>query len=314
MRIAIAILNYNGAALLDRFLPSVLAHSNEAKIYVIDNGSTDESRQLLAEKFPEVALISLNHNLGYAAGYNEGVKQIEEPIICLLNSDVEVTENWTAPIISFFKKHPEVAVVQPKIKDVNNPKYFEYAGAAGGYLDFIGLPYCRGRVGKTCELDTGQYDTNEAVTWASGACFFVRKSVFEALHGFDTSFFMHFEEIEFCLRAKNMGHQIWCVGKSEVLHLGAGSLPKDNPKKLFYNIRNSLLTYTKNLSFPVLLWVYVARGLFDIFLVMVFLIQLKYSHAKAILHAYDSFSKHCSSAWKARKNTSNPLQLFSSLF
>ncbi len=313
MSFAIAILNYNGAELLERFLPSVLAYSGEAKIYVIDNGSTDASKQLLAEKFSSVNLIALQQNLGYAGGYNAGMKQIDESIVCLLNSDVAVSENWTTPIIGFFRAHANVAVVQPKIKDLNNPSYFEYAGAAGGYLDLMGLPYCRGRVGKKCALDTGQYDDNMAVTWASGSCFFVRKSAFQSLGGFDDSFFMHFEEIDFCLRAKNEGHEVWYVGESEVFHLGAGSLQKDNPKKLFFNIRNSLLTYVKNLSFAALIWVFMLRAIFDTTLYLVYLVRLKLAHANAIVQGHCSFVKHFIGAWKKRKETSNPLRFFSSL-
>ncbi|MEK9530322.1 MAG: glycosyltransferase family 2 protein [Flavobacteriaceae bacterium] len=313
MRIAIAILNFNGAKLLERFLPSILKHSTEAAVYVVDNGSTDDSKKLLMEKFPQVTSIILDTNLGYAAGYNKAVKEIKESIICFLNSDVQVTQNWTTPIIDFFSDNPEVAVIQPKIKDLNNPDYFEYAGAAGGFLDFMGLPYCRGRFGRSCAMDKGQYDDNTAITWASGACFFVRKSVFETLNGFDSTFFMHFEEIDFCLRAKNMGHKIWYVGASCVYHQGAASLLRSDARKLFYNIRNSLLTYTKSLSLPVLLWVYVARGFFDTALVLLFMVQLKFTHADAIFQAYDSFLRHYSSAWKLRKHTSNPLQLFSSL-
>jgi GT2 family glycosyltransferase len=311
--IAIAILNFNGVKLLKRFLPSVLKHSAQAAVYVVDNGSTDDSKKLLAEQFPEVTTIVLDANLGYAAGYNEGVKQIKESIICFLNSDVQVTENWTSPIIDFFSDNPDVAVVQPKIKDLNNPEYFEYAGAAGGYLDFMGLPYCRGRFGRTCEMDKGQYDDKTPITWASGACFFVRKSVFEALNGFDSTFFMHFEEIDFCLRAKNLGHKIWYVGASCVYHQGAASLLRSDARKLFYNIRNSLLTYTKSLSLPALLWVYVARGFFDTALVLLFMVQLKFTHVDAIFQAYDSFLKHHSVAWKLRKHTSNPLNFFSTL-
>ncbi|MGB0280221.1 MAG: glycosyltransferase family 2 protein, partial [Flavobacteriaceae bacterium] len=176
MSLAIAILNYNGVDLLKRFLPSVLAHSGTASIYVIDNGSTDTSKAVLAADFPSVSCIALDQNFGYAEGYNRGIAQIHEDLICLLNSDVQVTPQWTEPMVALFDAQPEVAIAQPKIKDLNNPDYFEYAGAAGGYLDLMGLPYCRGRVGKTCERDNGQYNDTVRVSWASGACFFVRKA------------------------------------------------------------------------------------------------------------------------------------------
>lgn len=313
MSLAIAILNYNGADLLQRFLPSVLEHSGSATIYVIDNASTDNSKAVLASDFPSVTCISLHQNYGYAEGYNRGIAQINEDLICLLNSDVQVTPNWTAPMVALFDTQPEVAMAQPKIKDFNNPNYFEYAGAAGGYLDIMGLPYCRGRVGKTCEYDNGQYNDTVQVSWASGACLFVRKSVFTALGGFDASFFMHFEEIDLCLRAQGAGHQVWAVGNSEVLHLGAASLAAKNPRKLYFNIRNSLLTYTKNLALLPLLWLYVARAVLDTTLILYFLVQLKFAHAHAIMHAYREFVAQFGSAFNARKYPTNPLRWFSVL-
>lgn len=313
MNLAIAILNYNGADLLKRFLPSVLAHSGDARVYVIDNGSTDASLDILKEDFPTVKRIALNHNFGYAAGYNRGVQQIDAELLCLLNSDVEVTPNWTIPLLNFFTTYPEVGIAQPKIKDLNNPEYFEYAGAAGGYLDVMGLPYCRGRMGKACEKDTGQYDENTRVTWASGACFFVRKSVFKAVGGFDTSFFMHFEEIDLCLRAQSLGHQVWAVGTSEVFHQGAASLSASHPKKLFYNIRNSLLTYTKNITLLPLLWLYVARLAFDTTLTLYFMLQGKFDHVRAIANAYNDVLGCFRSTLKFRNQTLNPLRLVSVL-
>lgn len=313
MNLAIAILNYNGADLLNRFLPSVLAHSGDARVYVIDNGSTDASLDILKEDFPTVKRIALNHNFGYAAGYNSGVQQIDAELLCLLNSDVEVTPNWTIPLLDFFATYPEVGIAQPKIKDLNNPEYFEYAGAAGGYLDVMGLPYCRGRMGKACEKDTGQYDENARVTWASGACFFVRKSVFKAVGGFDTSFFMHFEEIDLCLRAQALGHQVWAVGTSEVFHQGAASLSASHPKKLFYNIRNSLLTYTKNITLLPLLWLYVARLAFDTTLTLYFMLQGKFDHVRAIANAYNDVLGCFRSTLKSRNQTLNPLRLVSVL-
>jgi GT2 family glycosyltransferase len=313
MTIAIAILNYNGAELLEQFLPSILAHSANAKVYVIDNGSTDGSLAVVGATFPMVTTIALDGNAGYAGGYNKGLQQIDADVVCLLNSDIEVTPNWLLPIKDFLKAHPEVAVVQPKIKDLAKPDHFEYAGAAGGYLDIMGLPYCRGRVGSKCEKDNGQYDNNMQVTWASGACLVVRKSVFDALNGFDASFFMHFEEIDLCLRAQAKGHQVWVVGKSEVYHKGAASLSKENPRKLYYNIRNSLLTYTKTLQLIPLLWLYVARGAFDTTLVLFFMIQFKFDHVNAIIRAYDAFFDRFRTAFSQRKHLLNPIKRFSVL-
>ena len=313
MTVAIAILNYNGAALLQQFLPAVLEHSGNAKVYVIDNASTDDSLVVLQKHFQTVTPIVLQENLGYAGGYNKGLKQVNEDIICLLNSDVKVTPHWLAPITTFLGAHPEVAMVQPKIKDINRPEYFEYAGAAGGYLDVMGLPYCRGRVGTRCEKDLGQYNTNAQVTWASGACLTVRKSVFDALGGFDASFFMHFEEIDLCLRAQALGHQVWALGTTEVFHVGGASLATHNPKKLYYNIRNSLLTYTKTLPLLHLGWVYVARAAFDVTLVLYFMIQLKFDHAHAIIRAYDAFFDRFQTVFSKRKHTRNPLKWVSVL-
>ncbi|CAI8172491.1 MAG: N-acetylglucosaminyl-diphospho-decaprenol L-rhamnosyltransferase [Bacteroidota bacterium] len=313
MSLAIAILNYNNADLLKRFLPGVVQHSGTATIYVIDNASTDHSKDLLEADFPTVKWIGLGQNYGYAEGYNKGIAQIDETLICLLNSDVEVTSNWTTPMVALFDAQPLAAMAQPKIKDLNNPDYFEYAGAAGGYLDLMGLPYCRGRVGKTCERDTGQYNDTAKVTWASGACLFVRKAAFTTLGGFDPSFFMHFEEIDLCLRAQAEGYQVWAVGTSEVLHLGGGSLAAESPRKLYYNIRNSLLTYTKNLALLPLLWLYVVRGAFDTTLVLYFMLQLKFDHVQAIIRAYDAFSERFRTTFQARKHTLNPLRWFSIL-
>ena len=310
MTLAIAILNYNGADLLKRFLPSVLAHAGSARVYVIDNGSTDNTVQILQEQFPPVTCIPLPQNHGYAKGYNLGVEQIDAELLCLLNSDVEVTPNWTIPLMEFFSTHPEVAIAQPKIKDLERPDYFEYAGAAGGYLDVMGLPYCRGRVGSSCEKDIGQYDKNARVTWASGACLFVRKSVFEAVGGFDASFFMHFEEIDLCLRVQALGHQVWALGNSEVFHQGAASLSKSSPKKLHYNIRNSLLTYIKNISLLPLLWLFMARLAFDTTLALLFMVQGKFEHIRALADAYDDVFKRFRITCQTRTHTQNPLRLF----
>ena len=313
MTIAIAILNYNGAKLLEQFLPSVLEHSTNVEVYVIDNGSTDNSLEVLATRFPKVTAILLHENAGYAEGYNKGLQEIDAEVVCLLNSDIKVTPHWLLPITTFLETHPEVALVQPKIKDLAKPDHFEYAGAAGGYLDIMGLPYCRGRMGRTCEKDIGQYDNNAQVTWASGACLFVRKSVFNALGGFDASFFMHFEEIDLCLRAQAKGHQVWAVGNSEVYHKGAASLAKQHPKKLYYNIRNSLLAYTKTLPIAPLLWVYVSRLALDTTLVLYFMVQCKFDHVSAIANAYNAFFERFQRTFSRRKDTLNRLCLRSVL-
>lgn len=244
--IAVVILNWNGKKLLQKFLPAVVQHSNQAQIYVIDNASTDDSVAFLQTNFPEVHLIQNQQNLGYAGGYNQGLKQVKEPIYCLINSDVLVTENWLAPILKLLGEQPEIGIVQPKILDYKRRNYFEYAGAAGGFIDAYGFPFCRGRVFDTIEKDEGQYNDITPVFWASGACFFVRKSVFEQLNGFDTLFFAHQEEIDFCWRAHIHNIQVYYCGFSTVYHVGGATLSNGNPKKTFLNFRNSLLMLYKN--------------------------------------------------------------------
>ena len=244
--IAVVILNWNGKELLQKFLPAVVQHSNQAQIYVIDNASTDDSVAFLQTNFPEVHLIQNQQNLGYAGGYNQGLKQVKEPIYCLINSDVLVTENWLAPILKLLGEQPEIGIVQPKILDYKRQNYFEYAGAAGGFIDAYGFPFCRGRVFDTIEKDEGQYNDITPVFWASGACFFVRKSVFEQLNGFDTLFFAHQEEIDFCWRAHIHNIQVYYCGFSTVYHVGGATLSNGNPKKTFLNFRNSLLMLYKN--------------------------------------------------------------------
>lgn len=244
--IAVVILNWNGKELLQKFLPAVVQNSNQAQIYVIDNASTDDSVAFLQTNFPEVHLIQNQQNLGYAGGYNQGLKQVKEPIYCLINSDVLVTENWLAPILKLLGEQPEIGIVQPKILDYKRRNYFEYAGAAGGFIDAYGFPFCRGRVFDTIEKDEGQYNDITPVFWASGACFFVRKSVFEQLNGFDTLFFAHQEEIDFCWRAHIHNIQVYYCGFSTVYHVGGATLSNGNPKKTFLNFRNSLLMLYKN--------------------------------------------------------------------
>lgn len=244
--IAVVILNWNGKELLQKFLPAVVQHSNQAQIYVIDNASTDDSVVFLQNNFPEVRLIQNQQNLGYAGGYNQGLEQIKEPFYCLINSDVLVTENWLTPILKLLGEQPEIGIVQPKILDYKRRNYFEYAGAAGGFIDAYGFPFCRGRVFDTIEKDEGQYNDITPVFWASGACFFVRKSVFEQLNGFDTLFFAHQEEIDFCWRAHIQNIQVYYCGFSTVYHVGGATLSNGNPKKTFLNFRNSLLMLYKN--------------------------------------------------------------------
>lgn len=247
MKTAIIILNYNGVAHLRRFLPSVIKHNPQnVDIIVADNGSTDNSIAFLQEEFPSVRLISLPKNYGFAGGYNEALNQVTADIYVLLNSDVEVTPNWLEPLLSEMEERPDVTACQPKIRSVENRKHFEYAGAAGGFLDKNGYSFCRGRLFDFSERDIGQHDDNREVFWASGACLLIRSSAFHEAEGFDPTLFAHMEEIDLCWRLKNQGHRIYCFPHSTVYHLGGGTLAATNPRKTYLNFRNNLSIIVKN--------------------------------------------------------------------
>lgn len=289
MKVAVVILNWNGKQLLERFLPSVLAYSQEANIYVADNASTDDSVAFVSEKFPSVKIIQNNENGGYAQGYNEALKSLSEDIFVLLNSDVEVTENWLRPIISEFIKDSSVVAAQPKLLDLKNKEYFEYAGAAGGFIDRYGYPFCRGRIFDTLEKDTGQYNDTSEIFWASGACLFVRANSFWEAGGFDEDYFAHQEEIDLCWRLKNLGGKILFVGDAKVFHLGGATLNSENPRKTFFNFRNSLLNLVKNVSGNRVFGIILVRMLLDGIAAIQFLLKGKPQHFFAVLKAHFSF-------------------------
>ena len=290
--LAIVILNWNGKQLLQRFLPSVVKYSPGARIIVADNGSSDNSIDFLEERYPEVGIIKLQKNYGFAGGYNEALKEVDAELICLLNSDVEVTKGWLTPVLKLLEENPDIGIVQPKIKDLKRPSYFEYAGAAGGFLDFFGYPFCRGRIFQSLEEDTGQYDEIREIFWATGACMFIRKEIFSELGGFDTDYFAHQEEVDLCWRARNHGYKVFYTGASEVFHMGGSTLNNMNPKKTFLNFRNSLFSITKNLprkkAFPIIL----SRLLLDGIATIRFIFQLKLKHAWAIVRAHLSYYAH----------------------
>ena len=290
-QIAVVILNWNGKTLLEKFLPSVLTYSDAATIYVADNASTDDSLNFLKLNFPTVKIIENQENGGYAKGYNEALKLIDEEILCLLNSDVEVTDGWLNAIAEVFDTEPETSIIQPKILDYKNRAYFEYAGAAGGFIDKFGYPYCRGRIFDTIEKDEGQYNDTIPIFWASGACFFIRKSVFKKLNGFDASFFAHMEEIDLCWRAHNMGYVTRYVGTSTVYHVGGATLDTANPKKTYLNFRNSLFTLTKNAPGNIFILIFV-RLVLDGVASLKFLSGFKLTHIMAVLKAHGSFYLH----------------------
>ena len=240
-KVAIVILNWNGAKMLAQYLPTVLNYSrDEATVYVADNASTDDSLELLRQKFPECRLIVLDKNWGFAEGYNKALAQIEATYYLLLNSDVEVTHHWLTPLIEFMDVHPEVAACQPKLLSVADKDMFEYAGASGGYLDRYGYPFCRGRLFDTVEEDNGQYDYACEILWATGAALMIRAKDYWDAGGLDSRFFAHNEEIDLCWRLRIRGRKIYCLPESYVYHVGGGTLPKGNPMKTFLNFRNNL--------------------------------------------------------------------------
>ena len=247
-QIAIVILNWNGRHFLEKFLPGVAQHSRDlARIVVADNASTDDSLAYLKANFPEVDIIRLDQNYGFTGGYNRALQQVQEPYYVLLNSDVEVSEGWLNPLMQFMEKHPEVAACQPKIRSYNDRHLLEHAGAAGGFIDYLGYPFCRGRIYNHLEEDKGQYDQAVPVFWATGACLFIRRDDFRNENGFDEQFFAHMEEIDLCWRLQQSGKQIWVIPQSTVYHVGGGTLPKNNPRKTFFNFRNNLMMLFKNL-------------------------------------------------------------------
>ena len=247
MNLGIVILNWNGEELLSRFLPSLIKFTPiKHNIYIIDNGSNDNSIGFVENNYKRVKVIKLDSNYGYAKGYNIGLKNINDEILCLLNNDVEVTENWTDNILKQFDLEPNTAVIQPKLKNYYEKSKFDYAGAAGGYLDKYGYPYCDGRNYKIIEKDLGQYDKIKDIFWACGACFFVRKKIFEDHNGFDERFWAHMEEIDLCWRIQNSSYRIRYNNKSIVFHANAATLDQNNPKKTYLNFRNKLFMITKN--------------------------------------------------------------------
>lgn len=300
MKVAVVILNWNGRELLEKFLPSVVAYSKEANIYVADNASSDTSIAFVSEHFPSVEIIHNKENGGYAKGYNEALKNLWEDIFVLLNSDVEVTENWLSPVISEFMKDTSVVAAQPKILDFKNKEYFEYAGAAGGFIDKYGYPFCRGRIFDTVEKDLGQYNDTTQIFWASGACLFVRANSFRKIGGFDEDYFAHQEEIDLCWRLQNMNGKILAVGTSNVFHVGGATLPSANPEKTFYNFRNSLLNLFKNAGGTNVYSTILIRLLLDGLAGIQFLAKGKPRHLISIIKAHFSFYAHLPRFYKKR--------------
>ncbi len=289
-RVAVVILNWNGVHFLEQFLPSVLKSTYpKIEIYVADNGSTDNSVSYLQIHFPSVKVIELPENYGFAKGYNEALKQVEADYFVLLNSDVEVSPKWVEPVIKLMETDPYMAACQPKILAYHNKTQFEYAGAAGGWIDKFGYPFCRGRFFDVCEADDGQYNNVSPIFWASGAALFIKAKVYQELQGLDSDFFAHMEEIDLCWRIHRAGYHIMYCPKSVVYHVGGGTLQKTNPRKTFLNFRNNLALLYKNLPTSRLLPTLFIRAIFDSIAFVRFLVTGDFKNAWAVLNAVFSF-------------------------
>lgn len=289
----VIILNWNGRRLLEQFLPTVLKHSlsDNCEVIVADNGSADDSVSFLETRFPSVPLIVFDKNYGFAEGYNKAIREVDSEYVVLLNSDVETTEGWLDILIRHLDAHPETAAVQPNIHSYKERHKFEYAGAAGGFIDRYAYPFCRGRILENVETDYGQYDTIIPVFWATGACLCIRRSDYLSAGGLDAEFFAHMEEIDMCWRLNARGRKIECVPQSLVYHVGGASLEKENPRKTYLNFRNNLLMIYKNVAKKQLIEVTIARFFFD-FLAFVHLgLEGKFQSAKAVTRAYSDFLK-----------------------
>jgi hypothetical protein len=290
LKVAIVILNWNGEELINEFLPSVVKYtpSEIANIYLADNGSTDNSIEFVKTHFPDVNIISLHKNYGFAEGYNKAINSINEEYSVLLNSDVEVSENWLYPLLNYMEKHRDVAACQPKIRSYSSKQYFEYAGAAGGFIDKFGYPFCRGRLFNVIEQDKGQYDFITEIFWASGACLMIRTSVFKEVGGFDNNFFAHMEEIDLCWRLWARGYKVVCIPQSVVYHLGGATLNKMNSFKTYLNFRNNLFLLYKNLPNKVFYTLFI-RFILDLIAFVKFLFSLEFKNSKAVIKAHFDF-------------------------
>ena len=289
--IAIVILNWNGAGMLRKFLPSVLEYSQEAEVIVADNASKDDSLKVMESEFPEVRTIVLDKNYGFADGYNQALRQVEAEYYLLLNSDVEVTEGWLRPMLSYMDAHPEVAACQPKLRCEWNRLMLEYAGACGGYIDRLGYPFCRGRVFNTIEEDLEQYDTVAPILWATGAALMIRSKHYWEAGGLDARFFAHQEEIDLCWRLRSRGHQIVCIPESVVYHVGGASLPKSNSRKTFLNFRNNMILLYKNLPDDQLAYVMRWRFWLDALACLYFFLTLQLGSCLAVWRGRWAFRK-----------------------
>jgi GT2 family glycosyltransferase len=302
LKTAVVILNWNGKKFLEKFLPGVIINSrNSADIIIADNASSDDSIAYLENNHPDIRIIQLGRNHGFAGGYNLALQQIKADYYILLNSDIEVTDNWILPVIELMQADPSVAACQPKIRSYNEPQKFEYAGAAGGFIDKYGYPFCQGRLFQSLEKDEGQYDQAKEIFWATGACMFVRADVFHKLGGFDDDFFAHMEEIDFCWRAKNQGYKIMYCPDSTIFHIGGGTLPKNNSRKTYLNIRNNIIMLFKNLESDRLVRVLAARIVLDYIAAFKFLVDGGFKDMAAVIKAHFYFWRNLARLRKKRE-------------
>ncbi len=300
--VAVVILNWNGADFLMKFLPSVVKYSQPARVIVADNGSTDNSAEVVKNNFPSVEFLQLPQNYGFAKGYNEALRQIKADYYVLLNSDVEVTEGWVEQIVEFMERNKDVAAVMPKILAYDNRTMFEYAGASGGFIDKLGYPFCRGRIFDTIEQDKGQYNDVQEVFWASGAAMFVRAEDYHSLGGLDEDFWAHMEEIDFCWRVKNSGKKIYVFPRVKVFHVGGGSLSYGNKRKVFLNHRNNLFMLYKNLPKGKLWLVILTRMVMDGLSALSYLSKGGFGAFGAVIKAHWHFWKSQRVLKQKRKN------------
>ncbi len=293
-KLSVIILNWNGEKLLQKFLPSVVAHTkgSEVDVIVADNGSTDNSLEVLCHEFSNVKLIAFDENYGFSEGYNRAISEVQSDYVVLLNSDVETPDGWWEPLLEFMEKNPDVGACQPKILSYRNKNKFEYAGAAGGLLDCFGYPYCRGRLFDKIEYDLCQYDVGpEDIAWASGACLMVRRDAYMKVGGLDELFFAHMEEIDLCCRMHNNGYRVCVVPESHVYHLGGATLSQGDPKKTYLNFRNNLLLLYKNLPEKKGKTVLFKRRLMDTLAFFMYVLKLDFKNAGSILRAHSDFKK-----------------------
>jgi GT2 family glycosyltransferase len=289
IKTAIVILNWNGEGFLKQFLPNVIQHSHDATIIVADNASTDNSISYVKSLGNAVKIIQLDKNYGFTGGYNKALKQIDAEYFVLLNSDVQVTAGWIKPIIDLMDSNKAIGICQPKIKAFHQTTHFEYAGASGGFIDWMGYPFCRGRLFNDLEEDRGQYNDTIEVFWATGACMFIRSDLYNKLGGLDENFFAHMEEIDLCWRAQLLGQKVMVIPKAEVFHVGGGTLSKNNPRKTFYNFRNNLMMLYKNLPASKLISIIFIRLLLDGVAGIKFMLQGHFNDTIAVIKAHFAF-------------------------